>query len=120
MSELKAFDVVLGQYAEDGYTCIVAIDADQNPRELDEKVYLKSEADKVIADKDREIAYAQSIVLKDIKLIRHHKYRRCLDKAELCERKRIDAANYRIPRKKWEFYEKWRNRYLELARNLKT
>ena len=56
MSELKAFDVGLGRYCEDGSPCVVAFDADQNPRLLgDEKVYLKSEADKVIAEKDTEI-----------------------------------------------------------------
>ena len=50
MSELKAFDVGLGQYTEDGSPCVVAFDADKNPRLLNEKVYLKSEADKVIAE----------------------------------------------------------------------
>lgn len=48
--ELKAFDVELGQYCEDGSPCVVAFDADRNPRLLNEKVYLKSEADKVIMD----------------------------------------------------------------------
>lgn len=50
MSELKAFDVGLGQYCEDGSPCVVAFDTDRNPRLLNEKVYLKSEADKVIAE----------------------------------------------------------------------
>ena len=53
MSELNAFDVGLGQYCEDGSPCVVAFDADRNPRLLNEKVYLKSEADKVIAEKDK-------------------------------------------------------------------
>lgn len=43
MSELKAFDVGLGQYSEDGSPCVVAFDADENPRLLNEKIYLKSE-----------------------------------------------------------------------------
>ena len=50
MSELKAFDVGLGQYCKDGSPCVVAFDTDRNPRLLNEKVYLKSEADKVIAE----------------------------------------------------------------------
>lgn len=54
MSELKAFDVGLGQYCEEGSPCIVAFDADRNPRLLNEKVYLKSEADKVIAELKEE------------------------------------------------------------------
>lgn len=55
MSELKAFDVGLGRCTEDGYPCVVAYGADQNPRVLNEKVYLKDEADKVFAEKDAEI-----------------------------------------------------------------
>ena len=62
------------------------------------EVYLKSEADKVIS---------------------HHKYKRCLAMADMCECKRIDAANYRIPRKKWEFYDKWYRRWIELAKVFK-
>lgn len=43
--ELNAFDVGLGQYCEDGTPCVVAFDTDRNPRLLNEKVYLKSDAD---------------------------------------------------------------------------
>ena len=50
MSELKPFDVCLGQYSEDGFPCVVAFDADGNPRILNEKVYLKSDVDKYIID----------------------------------------------------------------------
>lgn len=56
MSELKAFDVGLGRYTEDGSPCVVAFDADQNPRILNEKVYLRSDVDKLISEKDKEIA----------------------------------------------------------------
>ena len=51
--------------------------------------------------------------------IRHHKYKRCLAMARWCERKRFDAADYRIPREKWEFYDKWHKRWLELAEKFK-
>lgn len=54
-----------------------------------------------------------------IEELRHQKYKRCLDKAELCKSKRIDAANYRITREKWEFYDKWHKRWLELAKKFK-
>lgn len=53
------------------------------------------------------------------KEIRHHKRKRCLAMAKWCELKRIDAANYRIPRCKWEFYDKWHKRWLELAKRFK-
>lgn len=51
MSELKAFTFSLGRYTEDGYPCVVAVDDENNPRlAYDKKFYLKSEADKVIAE----------------------------------------------------------------------
>ena len=53
------------------------------------------------------------------KMIRHHKYKRCLAMAKWCERKRIDAADYRIPRGKWEFYDKWYRRWLKIAKQFK-
>lgn len=56
MSELKAFDVGLGRYCKDGSPCVVAFAADRSPRVLNnKKVYLKSEADKVIAELNDEI-----------------------------------------------------------------
>ena len=97
------------------------------------QIYLKSEADKVIAEKDEEIdelkesidefqkatdsAWSKVNAMYDE--LRHHKYKRCLAMARWCERKRMDAANYRIPRKKWEFYDKWHKRWLELAEKFK-
>lgn len=60
------------------------------------EVYLKSEADKVIADKDKEIVelkkqvldYAQGLYViqaRAEKEARHQKYKRCLAMAEWCE-----------------------------------
>ena len=102
------------------------------PNEYDE-FYLKYEADKVIAEKDKEIARLEAIrkvhveaiasmeagLHQDEKEIRRHKYKRCLAMARWCKRKRIDAADYRIPRGKWEFYDKWSNRWLEVAEKFK-
>ena len=51
--------------------------------------------------------------------IRHQKYKRCLAMAEVCKLKRFDAADYRIPRRKWDFYDKWLKRWLELAEKFK-
>lgn len=113
MSELKAFDVVLGRYSEDGSPCVVAIDADRNPRELNEKVYLKSEADRVIAEKDKEL--------------RHHKYKRCLDKAEMCDAKYDEedakvngrGASWDYTSEEMKYWQRWRNRWLVLADKFK-
>lgn len=123
-------------------------------------VYLKSEADKAIAEKDRKnaelkdkcqmhdffwegcgfkkLGFKNSIAVRDYcdelkrqnkdllqkcrkanRELRHQKFKRCLAMARWCERKRIDAADYRITREKWEFYDKWHKRWLELAEQFK-
>ena len=65
------------------------------------EVYSKSDVDKVIAEKDKQL--------------RHHKYKRCLAMARWFKIMSILAADYRVPREKWNFYEKWHNRWLELS-----
>lgn len=116
--ELKAFDVGLGRYTEDGSPCVVAFDTDQNPRILNEKVYLKSEADKVLAEKDEKIAELKEhnenfrfdnknmlhkITKQDAEL-RLQKYKRCLANAKLA------VKDDYLP---WNM--KWHKRWLELA-----
>lgn len=99
--------------------------------------YLKSEADKVIAELEDKlqaaneqienlINSASSIMLFQDRVkdnncaeLRHHKYKRCLAMARWCKINRILAADYRIPREKWEFYDKWHRRWLELAEKIK-
>ena len=96
--------------------------------------YLKYEADKVIAEKDAEIAEQKRLrnmalasvpnVLKVMKIIQHHKHKRYLAMARWCEY----FANY------WEcceppdcgafiarakFHRKWLKRWLELAEKFK-
>ena len=98
--------------------------------------YLKSEADKVIAELKAQKAQAEDdcaywkmchgnaanamheteeYAMQLYKEAQHHKYKRCLAMARWCERKRIDAATFRIPIEKWDFYDKWYNRWLALA-----
>lgn len=94
MSELKAFTFGFGQYTENGSPCVVAFDDEENPRlASDENFYIKSEADKVIAEKDKNIAELEERIAdgdKDfemadhqnerlLKIVRHNKYKRCLD-----------------------------------------
>jgi deoxyadenosine/deoxycytidine kinase len=86
---------------------------------LDEKDAEIAELNARIADGDKDFEMANNQNERMLKIVRHQKYRRCLDKAALCERMRIDAADYRIPRKKWEFYDKWHKRWLELAEKFK-
>ena len=114
MSELKAKHVV---DVYDAYS--------SNPYN-EAQVYLKSEVDKVIAELKETLnnsrnarKYWRKEYLIEYKEIRHQKHKRCLAMAKWCERKRVDAANYRIPREKWEFYEKWHKRYLAIADKFK-
>lgn len=73
MSEPKAFEVGIGQYCEDCSPCVVAFDADRNPRLLNEKVYLKSEVDAVLAEKDRLIAMLEKKLDEMDNLVKEHK-----------------------------------------------
>lgn len=94
------------------------------------QMYPKAEVDAVLAEKDKQIAelkdklkhkseeYANTCRFYENELSRQ-KYKRCLAMAKWCECKRIDAADYRIPRKKWEFYDKWQKRWLALAEKFK-
>lgn len=71
--ELNAFDVGLGQYCEDGTPCVVAFDTDRNPRLLNEKVYLKSEVDAILAEKDKELVFLRKHLESMDKLVKEHK-----------------------------------------------
>lgn len=100
-------------------------------------VYLKREADKVIAEKDAKILALDAEVFKQkhhAKLffdernyvearLRHQKYKRCMAMARWCKAE-ADAAFLRY---NWDsgryaavdFYEKWHKRWLELSEKFK-
>lgn len=136
MSELKAFDVGLGQYCEDGSPCVVAFDADRNPRILNEKVYLKSEADKVIAELEEKVdalICSVGVIQKMAEMkSRHHNYKRCLDNSFICfclkrdaDERSLQAYNKGLMdiMQKWNNktirYEKWQFKWFELAKKFK-
>ena len=121
MSELKAvhaFDV----YEE--YTKTGDDDAAQ--------VYLKSEADKVIAELEDDCAYWKNMAQKNaadnvvmakqrleaFKRERRHKYKRCLAMAHGCK---YLCAHYQFREvyKKRDFFRKWMFRYLAIAEKFK-
>ena len=114
MSELKAYrikGVTLGDFHD---------------------VYIKSEADKVIAELDAEIARLNAIrkvhveaiesmgagLLQDDKEIRHQKYKRCLAMAKWCDAER-DIFNLTPKVTKVEFFARWHKRWLEIATKFK-
>ena len=93
---------------------------------LEEQESVIAENDKEIAeleeriaddDKDFEMANSQNEPL--IKIVRHHNYKRCLAMARWFKIMSILAADYRVPREKWNFYEKWHKRWLELSEKFK-
>ena len=101
MSELKAHSI---------------IGLDGRCNRVDNDYYLKSEADKYIQEleekyfkdlQDAEDSF-KSILELDCKEIRHHKYKRCLDKAELA------IKDDYLP---WNM--KWHERWLKLAEKFK-
>ena len=92
-------------------------------------VYLKSEADKVIAEKDSEIARLNAIrkvhveaiesmgagLLQDDKEIRHQKYKRCLAMAVIYFNRAERANCWKEEVKSRKRFEKW----LEIAEKFK-
>ena len=81
--------------------------AEARPQDMYYAVYLKREADKVIA---------------------HNKVKRCLDKAGLCEseEKRLEAIAplFDTDKECWEYgsdyWKKWHKRWLQLAEQVKA
>lgn len=103
-----------------------------------EEVYLKYEADEVIAELEKEVeqllilnceqAYAANRLRDSMEqALRHHKYKRCLDKAELCEAMydKEDAkvngcgASWEYISKEMKYWERWRWRWEALAEKFK-
>lgn len=119
MSELKAR--LLGQTMNE-YGC-------------DTKIYIKSEADKVIAELQNEsdvykakyeqeydIAVHNEKQLSVMRIgIRHQKHKRCLAMARWCASRSaswiLDPADDEL--NKSDFYDKWKLRWLELAEKFK-
>ena len=115
MSELKAKHVVdvYDEYSD-------------NPTN-EAQVYIKSEADKVIAENDQEIAELEERIAdgdKDfemvnnqnerlIKTVLHHKHKRCLAMAQVLEH----VCPITNRKAKWQ--NKWHKRWLELAEKFK-
>lgn len=119
MSELKAIDMIVN----DDYKT---------------KVYFKSEADKVISDKDDKITQYKVLYkekCRDInnqerhfaKQIHHQKYKRCLAMADLCEARYDEedakvngcGASWEYISKEMKYWERWHERWLELADEFK-
>ena len=91
------------------------------------EVYSKSDVDKVIAEKDKEIAELEERIADDdkdfemansqnerlLKIVRHHKHKRCLAMAQVLEH----VCPITNRKAKWQ--DKWHNRWLELSEKFK-
>ena len=117
MSELKARRI--GQLMSEAGRC-------------DTEVYLKSEADKVIAEKDKTIAELKKACndkddwcLHTLKENHHQKYKRCLAMAKWCETQfayyiaSCDRYDSKYVNKKAGHFYKWKYKWLELAEKFK-
>lgn len=112
------------------------------PQDMPYAVYLKREADKVIAEKDAEIAGLKEKVSEersakvDYKIsandlsdglkkayaeINHHTYKRCLDKAKWCDER---IARYTLQQdiqgiswqKEIKFYRRLKDKFIEISK----
>jgi hypothetical protein len=93
------------------------------------KQKLKAEADKVIAELKKACNDKDDWCLHTLKENRHHKYKRCLEKAKTLDRD-ATISNFMIVtekedgqkenhKKKAAFYRKWSNKWLDLAEHYK-
>ena len=88
-------------------------------------VYLKSEADKLIAelniricDGDEDFEIANNQIKRLLEIVRHQKYKRCLNNAWWCLREEFFAEDCRCER--WvDWSIKWHKRWIELAEKFK-
>lgn len=130
MSELKDYDIMDIEAMDDE-----RLEKSESGKIQVTRVYIKSEADKVIAEKDKEIqrlenlcesyridcdnlaireANAYKEIERDNKQLRHQKYKRCLAMAKWCRTSArydegVGAFKYR------DWYWKWFKRWLALA-----
>lgn len=94
------------------------------------QVYIKSEADKVIAEKDAKILALDAEVFKQKHhaelffnernyaetQLRHQKLKRCLNKADFCL---LETAIFLHNEIRKNFYYKWHKRWLKIADKFK-
>lgn len=118
MGELKDYDIMDIEAMDDE-----RLEKSESGRIQVTRVYIKSEADKLIAklnmricegDEDFEIANNQ--INRLLKIVRHQKYKRCLAMAKCCDAE-IGIADTDCDYEDMQWYQKWYERWLELAKN---
>lgn len=104
-----------------------------NVRQMCKDVLAKlEEQESVLAEKDKEIAELEERIADDdkdfemvnnrnerlIKTVLHHKHKRCLAMAKLCNEKWL-VHNFAEITTQLRFYDRWEKRWLELAEKFK-
>ena len=114
MSEqLKSYKMVDKYYCDDSF-CIEPSD-----------VYLKSEADKLIAelnmricDGDEDFEIANNQINRLLKIVRHHKYKRCRAMMMWCASRAVTLSQYGNE-KDSDWFWKWKDKWKKLAEQFK-
>lgn len=85
---------------------------------LEEQESEIAELEERIADGDKDFEMVNNQNERLLKFVRHHKHKRCLAMAKLCNEKWLVHNFAEIP-VKLRFYDKWEKRWLELAEKFK-
>lgn len=103
---------------------LYGVDALNN--DIERQYYHKSEADKVIAEKDTKIIQLEAFIENYNRISReiinnanHQKHKRCLAMARICYMKSWDCLQHISPREKYDHWKKWQTRWTELADKFK-
>ena len=128
MSELKDYDIMDIEAMDDE-----RLEKSESGKIQVTRVYIKSEADKVIEEKDAEIARLKAIrkvhveaiesmgagLLQDEEEKRHSKYKRCLAMYRYCSIKALYELDFKGNDVEWKWYSKWMHKWFELAKQFK-
>ena len=101
---------------------VIDVDKMADVRSLSGQFYRKSEVDDVIEYLQNQLSLARTGLIKLLAKAQHeahhNKYKRCLAMAKLCNEKWLVHNFAEVPTK-LRFYNKWENRWLELAEKFK-
>ena len=120
MSELKDYDIMDIEAMDDE-----RLEKSQSGRIQVTRVYIKSEADKLIAelnmricDGDEDFEIANSQIERLLQIVRHQKYKRCNAMRHCCASRAV-IFDIDGNEKKSEWYWKWKEKWKTLAEQFK-
>jgi len=131
MSELKDYDILDIEAMDDE-----RLEKSESGKIQVTRVYIKDEADKVIAEKDTKIIQLVALIENYNRIsgeiidnANHQKHKRCLAMAELCCERKENCYNIALRKytkseadlliKKQEFWEEWEDTWTQLAYRFK-